>query len=924
MARLSGLHTIPLLNSEAATKTFVETTVAANGGGSGGPIGSILAWTSNSIPFGYLLCDGSEISRTTYADLFAAIGTTFGVGDGSTTFNLPDLRGRFPLGKSTSGTGSTLGQSGGSLDHTHSIPAHFHSMGSGADLNITASGSGTTGIESAGHTHSGTTGIESQGHTHLVSGTTGSSGAHTHDIFINDSGPFATERPLRGGADANVKVASTQSAGSHTHSFSTTSGGVSANHTHSFTTGGVSANHTHSTPAHTHGAGNFAGRIGLVTGGVDGNAAMTSGTENPPFLAINYIIKWTQNIQDASGGITFGSASYNIRSNSDDGADDRYLVITAGGSAATDGTRGGFLQLNGNEVSGFGGNAHLFSGDAPNAFLNLNASSTTGQIRLGIGGNINWRILSNGSFAGNSSGENYITTNTTDGSDTAAICIVAGGIGNATRGAQIIVGGNEYSLPGRLYLDSGGTGDVYIRSFNSSSPSVNIMGDLLPSASSTYSIGNSSLSWNNITVSTTTLLAGGNVRNVGNTGGLAFLSQQSFNANGSTGACIGLGSQTTGGHYGLGNGELLLASGSSGQISFYAAGSQRASLTSSQLLINGYTGITPLQITNSTVSTGAAADTMIAITNNNQTVQFFAWQNIGLRIGNRGVTGGGTRGIYFTINNDNVAWVMDGSGHFTPAAHNTYNLGSGSAYIATTFTINVNSSYLLTGRANASSAATSGLHMGVDGTIYSYLRLNDNDIDTDLWAFRHIHLVNANGNGGSTFVHGDSDTGLVINAYSLRPRLLFTTNSAVVGAIFVDNGGFATGANNAVAIRAGGSGNGVHLPAGGTSWSSHSDARDKKNIVAISKDNALDVISNLQPRRFDYNDDESDTSKRIGFVAQEVLSVLPDIVDGTVDTKLSLRMLEMIPYLVGAIQKLKEENDELKARVEALENSQDN
>lgn len=84
-------------------------------------IGEIKIWTSNTPPSGFLLCNGSAISRTTYVKLFDIIGTTFGVGDGSTTFNLPDFRQRFPLGKAASGTGSALGGTGGAIDHTHDV-----------------------------------------------------------------------------------------------------------------------------------------------------------------------------------------------------------------------------------------------------------------------------------------------------------------------------------------------------------------------------------------------------------------------------------------------------------------------------------------------------------------------------------------------------------------------------------------------------------------------------------------------------------------------------------------------------------------------------------------------------------------------------------------------------------------------------------
>src|SRR5690349_20866431 len=70
------------------------------------PIGVIVPYTSTTAPPTWMICDGSAISRTTYPALFAICGTTFGAGDGSTTFNLPDLRSRVPVG-SGQGTGLT-------------------------------------------------------------------------------------------------------------------------------------------------------------------------------------------------------------------------------------------------------------------------------------------------------------------------------------------------------------------------------------------------------------------------------------------------------------------------------------------------------------------------------------------------------------------------------------------------------------------------------------------------------------------------------------------------------------------------------------------------------------------------------------------------------------------------------------------------
>lgn len=97
------------------------------------PAGIVEVFAGSTVPAGFLLCDGSAVSRDTYAALFAVIGTTYGVGDGSTTFNLPDLSGRVVIGTSQS---HALGSTGGSETvtlteselpaHTHEVPQHGH------------------------------------------------------------------------------------------------------------------------------------------------------------------------------------------------------------------------------------------------------------------------------------------------------------------------------------------------------------------------------------------------------------------------------------------------------------------------------------------------------------------------------------------------------------------------------------------------------------------------------------------------------------------------------------------------------------------------------------------------------------------------------------------------------------------------------
>ena len=98
-----------------------------------GLTGTILPTVATSAPSGWLLCDGTAVSRSTYANLFNLVGTTFGAGNGTTTFNLPDLRGRSIIGV---GTGSglsarTRGETGGAETHTLTeaqMPLHGHTV----------------------------------------------------------------------------------------------------------------------------------------------------------------------------------------------------------------------------------------------------------------------------------------------------------------------------------------------------------------------------------------------------------------------------------------------------------------------------------------------------------------------------------------------------------------------------------------------------------------------------------------------------------------------------------------------------------------------------------------------------------------------------------------------------------------------------
>lgn len=114
-------------------------------------VGSIILWPAATIPSCYLECDGHAVSRTDFPVLFGVIGTTFGPGDGSTTFNLPDLRGRVPVGvgQQTGGTDFVLGATGGEETHLLTVAelaSHHHTqentliVGTAAEPPLDASG----------------------------------------------------------------------------------------------------------------------------------------------------------------------------------------------------------------------------------------------------------------------------------------------------------------------------------------------------------------------------------------------------------------------------------------------------------------------------------------------------------------------------------------------------------------------------------------------------------------------------------------------------------------------------------------------------------------------------------------------------------------------------------------------------------------
>jgi len=207
--------------------------IITNTGISALPIGVVIPYAGAAAPAGWLLCFGQNVSRTTYAGLFAAIGTAHGAGDGSTTFGLPDLRGRVVAGKDDMGgtsanritlslNGDILGAAGGAETHTITeaqLPAHaHHTQALGCSV----------GTESADHAHQtyAWSGYIEVDHTHLFSGQQGANRAAGSGQVINN-----LHNSNAGNEDASTSGVSAN----HRHLQDSWSGGRNVAHTHAVT-----------------------------------------------------------------------------------------------------------------------------------------------------------------------------------------------------------------------------------------------------------------------------------------------------------------------------------------------------------------------------------------------------------------------------------------------------------------------------------------------------------------------------------------------------------------------------------------------------------------------------------------------------------------------------------------------------------------
>ena len=349
--------------------TGTNWTAEVDGGGGGGgggagldgaPAGTVSMWsgTAASVPSGYLLCDGSAINRVANTDLFNAIGTAHGSGDGSTTFNLPDLRNRFVVGE---GTSYALAATGGSADatlvtHSHTVDSHTHASGNLQADNHSHS-DGSLSVDTHSH-NTGNMGVNNHSHNFNgnISGNTNTD-THYHIFPGDDQLTFAN----------GLANWSNRSAGPFSYDAnSSTSGGgqmwTTSDHGHSHNVSGNCSGNTGNSSANLNGntgssGAGISGNTGSNSATVSGNTGATSPATNsqgsaatnanlPPYYALCYIIKVT------SGGAITAGETFTLTSTDAGATAKPTLTMLRDSASPADNDLIGNIEFKGNDSNG--------------------------------------------------------------------------------------------------------------------------------------------------------------------------------------------------------------------------------------------------------------------------------------------------------------------------------------------------------------------------------------------------------------------------------------------------------------------------------------------------------------------------------------------------------------------------------------------
>ena len=314
--------------------------------------------TAASVPSGYLLCDGSAINRLTYTDLFNAIGTAHGSGDGSTTFNLPNLRNRFVVGE---GTSYALAATGGSADatlvtHSHTVDSHTHASGNLQADNHSHS-DGSLSVDSHSH-NDGSLSVDN--HSHNFTGNLNAApvaNTHSHVMPGDDQLTFAN----------NLANWNNRSAGSYSYDANSSTSGsgqmwLTSDNSHSHNVNGNCSGNTDNSTANISGntgssSPGISGNTGSNSATVSGNTGGTSPATNsqgssatnanlPPYYALCYIIKVT------SGGAITAGETFTLTSTDAGATAKPTLTMLRDSASPADNDLIGNIEFKGNDDAG--------------------------------------------------------------------------------------------------------------------------------------------------------------------------------------------------------------------------------------------------------------------------------------------------------------------------------------------------------------------------------------------------------------------------------------------------------------------------------------------------------------------------------------------------------------------------------------------
>jgi len=258
------------------------------------PTGSVITWVGSpsAPPTGWLLCDGAAVSRSTYSSLFAITSTYFGIGDGSTTFNLPDFRGLSLVGAVSANVGIAVGNTAGGKVWTYGTADPFsavtHSTDTWAHTHTFTDDSQGDHTHATDHTTTATysSQTEASGHSHTYAASTSTTG-HSHTIGNLAASAGTVSISTTSATDSAAAV-------SHTHTVGDISGGNSHSHTvteSAASSGGHSHTYTGTVPSYAGTSGSAGSHTHDGSMAADGTASHSHSDHSANRARVWYLVK---------------------------------------------------------------------------------------------------------------------------------------------------------------------------------------------------------------------------------------------------------------------------------------------------------------------------------------------------------------------------------------------------------------------------------------------------------------------------------------------------------------------------------------------------------------------------------------------------------------------------------------------------------